>query len=489
VRFSLGRSYSEKQASVADGRGPSTCLFPSAAQADAVAELLDSRSLSAVSIGCGEGFAEGMLEARGVKVTAVDLDTLADTARYATLRRYCKEIQRIRPDELFQVASPAASALCFFWGRTTPWREYLAAFPSVPLVIIAGDGSQSARGSEASDPPLTDPVASALVGADGWRLVSRGPVDAVHAQAELAVYERVGEDLQAAVNDGAVNRYVTEEAARELRVDGIVVGAAVNDGAVNRDVAEAAARELRVDGIVVGAAVAVSGDGSAAWAVRLMGGSGDASIPEGGHPREIPEGGGSNGGGDGGGGGGQREEPTACLLDRLSAGAHYGNIRSSGLYARGPEADPDRGHRGQAPLRDTTGEGALRRPTQVTHTDNHSASARVLMRGIGAAHISVRAKEIPPGSDAQGPRLELRPADGPLPVPFAEGGVPRLIPEGVPPWDASKGEHFLPLGHQVSMLSTMVSLFFFYLSPIIQFTPRAERKAEKQRQRRGAGSG
>ena len=87
---------------------PQVCVYPTVEQADDLVARLHSfasvRKL--VSIGAGEGFLEGQLERRGIAITAVDLDVLADPARYRSMRRYCSSIVRVRPDALLEIAEP-----------------------------------------------------------------------------------------------------------------------------------------------------------------------------------------------------------------------------------------------------------------------------------------------------------------------------------------------------------------------------------------------
>lgn len=192
---SEGRVYAQLRCEVneasADWPSAGTQAYPTAEQADGLARELLGRGLAACSIGCGEGALEAMLEARGVAVTAVDLDAFADTARWAGTRCFCSEIRRVRPDALYLLPEPATTALCFFWGRGgSTWRQYLRRFPQVPLVVIIGDGAP------ADEPSATEPRADALLHAGDvgeWRCCQRSPVRAVQRGAVLAVYERAAE--------------------------------------------------------------------------------------------------------------------------------------------------------------------------------------------------------------------------------------------------------------------------------------------------------
>ncbi|KAL1500578.1 hypothetical protein AB1Y20_013233 [Prymnesium parvum] len=162
--------------------GPSTCVFPTEAQLDTLVRELTSRRLSAVSVGAGEGYLEAQLQRRGVAVTAVDLDALADPSGYTTLRCFCSAIRRVRAGQLFRIAESASCALLFEWGRDLPWRQYLRAYPEVPLVVIVGD--------PALHDGLTEPSASALLDDAEWSLEWRLPFAAVHPSALAAAYSR-----------------------------------------------------------------------------------------------------------------------------------------------------------------------------------------------------------------------------------------------------------------------------------------------------------
>ena len=188
--FSDGRVYTQWQVELDDECGsswpsPGTCVCPTAAQADDLANLLRTNGVEcAVSIGCGEGAFEAMLERRGFRVLAVDVDVLSDPRRYATMRCFCSEIRRVRPDTLYRIPDEAA-ALCFIWGRALPWRTYLRHYPNISIVLIAGEPAAA----DATD-CATEPSGTALDGDDAWHLLTRSPIAAVHGGAMLSVYMR-----------------------------------------------------------------------------------------------------------------------------------------------------------------------------------------------------------------------------------------------------------------------------------------------------------
>ena len=53
--------------------------------------FLKTNDLEVVSIGCGEGYLEGLLECRGVTICGVDLDTKKDPFAYENDRCFLKE--------------------------------------------------------------------------------------------------------------------------------------------------------------------------------------------------------------------------------------------------------------------------------------------------------------------------------------------------------------------------------------------------------------
>ena len=84
------------------------CVYPTVEQAEQlVAQVRRCPAVrKLVSIGAGEGFLEGQLERRGMPTVAVDLDVLADPARYRSMRRFCGAIVRVRPDVLLEIDEP-----------------------------------------------------------------------------------------------------------------------------------------------------------------------------------------------------------------------------------------------------------------------------------------------------------------------------------------------------------------------------------------------
>ena len=214
--------------------GSNVCAFPTREQLDPLLEHLKSRGLGLVSIGCGEGFLEGLLEQEGVQVrslrrkaclfsvitasicvrargtlpaqqlcsqtcrwlasaqtnrclcslqvTCVDVDYLADPAGYANVRRFCTEVRRVGIHQVYNVPDPERVALMFCFGRrTVNFERYLRSYQGCPAVVIIGDTSQGG---------VTDPSTDALAGRAGWRLVSETPVRAV-CPATMAIYEGV----------------------------------------------------------------------------------------------------------------------------------------------------------------------------------------------------------------------------------------------------------------------------------------------------------
>ena len=68
---------------------------------------------------CGDGALEAMLQARGLRVHAIDLDVISDPEVYASLPRFCSSVTRmqvptttprVRPDALFHSPLPQPSS-------------------------------------------------------------------------------------------------------------------------------------------------------------------------------------------------------------------------------------------------------------------------------------------------------------------------------------------------------------------------------------------
>ncbi len=219
---------------------PGVCIFPTASQADALANVFTSRGLSCVSIGAGGCYLEAMLRRRGVAVTAVDVslvsENLPDEVRS---QAFCSEVcylpageavRRVRPEELFRIEQPATTALLFSWGRALPWRAYLSRYGGdaesgasdgsdgsarrVPLVAIVGDPDTEG---------LTEPASSALDPLPGWRRAERLDVRGVIPEAEVVVYERVA-DAQLSPSDRVRHTQIMRDATpvrlcAEYRID------------------------------------------------------------------------------------------------------------------------------------------------------------------------------------------------------------------------------------------------------------------------------
>ena len=159
------------------------CVFPTSGEVVSLAAWLNG--LRVVSVGCGEGWLEGLLQREGLAVTAVDLRSSAgDAAREAALwarsNCFCDEIVRIRPHGLYQLPDMGAGvALLFCFGKRCPLQRYLTAFPRCDTVCIAG----TADG-------VTTPPYDALAEDPGWSTVLDIPVRAVSRNARVVCYRR-----------------------------------------------------------------------------------------------------------------------------------------------------------------------------------------------------------------------------------------------------------------------------------------------------------
>jgi len=194
--LSKGRTYEQRCASLGESwPSSSTCVWPTAQQADAISEILLNRSLRVVSIGCGDGAFEACLEERNISVCGVDADVISNTETYLSMPCFLSEgIRRVRPDALFHIdEDERGCCLCFVWGRSLPWREYMRQYSSTALVCIAGE-----LATRTDEEVATEPAANALDGEEdghsglgAWRLLHRAPIRAVHRGAVLSVFERI----------------------------------------------------------------------------------------------------------------------------------------------------------------------------------------------------------------------------------------------------------------------------------------------------------
>jgi len=166
-----------------DEPSSNVCVYPTEAELEVLVAYLSSRHLTVVSIGCGEGFLEGLLEQRGVEVLSVDLEpSPAALASVQRQRCFCREIVRVPASALFDIPAPSSSALLFCFPRRCPLDAYLQAFPACRHVVMIGD-----------DGGVTSPVAHALSGRPGWTLVQEMEVRGVMRPIWCVMYERAPE--------------------------------------------------------------------------------------------------------------------------------------------------------------------------------------------------------------------------------------------------------------------------------------------------------
>ncbi len=183
------------------------CVFPTGAEVEALVEQL--RGLRVISIGCGEGYFEALLQRAGVDVKAVDLrssnnDEASERARWANANCFCGEIRRVRPHELFKLPDGGQRcALLFVFGKRCPLHRYLAAFPKCRVVAIAG-----------TNDGVTDPSYDALARmtsrqerdgsvAGDWKATLDMPVRAVTGGTRIVCYRREGDDTRNSVTTRA----------------------------------------------------------------------------------------------------------------------------------------------------------------------------------------------------------------------------------------------------------------------------------------------
>lgn len=182
-----------------DALPPSTanvCVFPTGAEVEALAAQL--RGLHVISIGCGEGYFEALLQRAGLDVKAVDLrsssgDEASEAARWASSNCFCGEIVRVRPHELFRLPDKGRGcALLFVFGKRCPLHRYLAAFPGCHVVAIAGtnDGVTSPSYDALAQNTKRPERGAALELAHDWKTTLDIPVRAVTSGARIVCYRR-----------------------------------------------------------------------------------------------------------------------------------------------------------------------------------------------------------------------------------------------------------------------------------------------------------
>jgi hypothetical protein len=139
----------------------SVCVFPERQELLPVIECLRRLGVEHVtSIGVGECFVEGLLEAEGLRVCCVDLDIFPSSP--ALYDSYCVytlkgEVTRLGNSAmLYTLPQSPQTALLFCFGKRLPWVEYVRRYAHVvPIVIIIGDERDDETG-------ITQPAAYAL---------------------------------------------------------------------------------------------------------------------------------------------------------------------------------------------------------------------------------------------------------------------------------------------------------------------------------------
>jgi len=164
-----------------DAPPPNACVFPTEAELGVVVDYLQSRQLQLVSVGCGQGFLEGLLEERGVMVWSVDLQP-SELTKSSVLKQkvYCSAIHRVSPNVVFDLKFPSTKALMFCFGRRCPLASYLLCYPECFSVLIISDLEG-----------VASPSAYDLRECDGWRIVKELKMLAVTKPTLCVFYERV----------------------------------------------------------------------------------------------------------------------------------------------------------------------------------------------------------------------------------------------------------------------------------------------------------
>ena len=169
------------------------CAFPTEEETRQLAAFVMDRSLTVVSIGCGGGFVEGLLQRRhNVPTICVDLAYYSGELAgcYDTVPRFCDQVLRVPPSAIFRLpeGTAARAALLFCYGRRVPMAEYLRRY-DVPAVVIIGDPDCDPESSN------TQPGAHDLRAAPGWRVAAEFEMRSVPPRALCVIYERLGDEL------------------------------------------------------------------------------------------------------------------------------------------------------------------------------------------------------------------------------------------------------------------------------------------------------
>lgn len=195
----------------------SACVFPSHEQLQPLLQVIHDLHLSVVSIGCGVGFLEGLLEKADVQVDAVDLEVPGLASEdYQQRRCFCTSIYRVGTRELFSIDEPSATCLLFCFGRRLPWMSYLDAYPTVPVAVLIGDVSPG---------NVTDPTADALTHDPAWSLMSAHLVDASLPGTTMMIYRRVTSSEEPSMDNLSATEHPAQaspaDSDTELDIDAI----------------------------------------------------------------------------------------------------------------------------------------------------------------------------------------------------------------------------------------------------------------------------
>eukprot|EP00037_Helgoeca_nana_P037853 m.18075 g.18075 ORF g.18075 m.18075 type:complete len:218 (+) comp9518_c0_seq1:325-978(+) len=172
-----------------------SCVWPTETEVTVLGHALaQAGCTSLVSIGCGVGLLEGLLQRVGIPVTAVDLETAGpDPFAYQTAVCFCEDITRVPHNTIFDIASgpahgsePVSSddlwdglGLLVCYGKRVPLDAYIAAFPELRIVAIIGD-----RGG------ITTPSCDALLLCPEWRVVREVCITGAVGDTPAVVYRR-----------------------------------------------------------------------------------------------------------------------------------------------------------------------------------------------------------------------------------------------------------------------------------------------------------
>merc|ERR1711865_137613 len=189
-------------------RGSKTLICPTAEQLGTLVGVLEKLDATVVSLGCGEGWLEGLLERADLDVVPVDIDLHRSKANHFTCGAghyihkcgcharelsFCSPVNRVIDSEVFHIAEPPSSALLVPYGVGVPLESYLDRYKTLQAIVLIGDG-------DGAQNPMIDPhVLESQT--SRWKVIHTQPIQGSDGKGGVldpallcVVYETTGED-------------------------------------------------------------------------------------------------------------------------------------------------------------------------------------------------------------------------------------------------------------------------------------------------------